>query len=245
MRIEPNLPLEAVTALCRFGRCLPASAVDPVLELLAPSIAGRSLQPETTSLLIQVYWAVPGRRDDLAAVIAGQLRLADPPPQLWDFVGSLPLQAREPLAETVTGLAEQGDPSAVLALAAWQVPTPAVQLAARRAVADILRQPLPSPTGTWSLEARYSDAAVLAAALANAGPAARAEPCDLRPGSAPPSRTLGTMSVAGPRLRTPRLRNRRPSAGPRAPSRTGCQTRQRSPPRARPRRSSWRSPGSS
>lgn len=199
LRIEPNPPLDAVTALCRFGRCLPASAVDPVLELLAPSLApGRSLQPETTSLLIQVYWAVPGRRDDLAAVIAGKLRLADPPPQLWDFVGSLPLQAREPLAETVTGLAEQGDPSAVLALAAWQVPTPAVQLAARRAVADVIRQPPPSPAGIWSLEARYSDAAVLAAALASAGPAARAEPRDLRPGSAPPSRTLGTMSVAGP-----------------------------------------------
>jgi hypothetical protein len=203
LRVAPNPAFDAVNALCRFGGNLPGSAVDPVVELLAPALApGRTLLPETVSLLIQVYWAAPGRRGDLAAIIAAQLSRDDPPPTLWGFVSSLPLQAREPLAAAVSAMAGQGSPPALLALAAWQVPTLAVQAAARRACADILREPPPTLLGTWPMSSRYCDAAVLLAALAGAGTAADADPRDLRPGRGEVllSRVLVTMglSVASP-----------------------------------------------
>jgi hypothetical protein len=35
-RIAPHPALDAVNALCRFGRDLPASAVDPLLALVEP-----------------------------------------------------------------------------------------------------------------------------------------------------------------------------------------------------------------
>jgi hypothetical protein len=68
-RIAPNPELDAINALSRFGRNLPTNAIDPVLELVGPLLAaGRALTPETAELLIQLYWAVPGLRGDLAAV---------------------------------------------------------------------------------------------------------------------------------------------------------------------------------
>jgi hypothetical protein len=201
LRLAPNPALDAVNALCRFGRRIPASAVDPVLELLGPALApGQTLQPETVSLLIQAYWAVPARRGDLAAVIATQLSRANPPPGLWGYVRSLPVQAREPMAEMVTQLASAGNSEAVQVLAAWQVPVPAVQAAARRAIADTLRQPPPVLAGTWFLSTAYTDTAVLAAAMVGAGPGVEADPRDLRPGtgSALLGRTLGTMTLVVP-----------------------------------------------
>ena len=53
-RIAPFPALDAVNALCRFGRELPTSAVDLVLALLERRLSGGALTPETTELLIQL-----------------------------------------------------------------------------------------------------------------------------------------------------------------------------------------------
>ena len=185
-RIAPTPALDAVNALSRFGRDLPANAVDPVLDLLQPRLtAGVALTPETTELLMQLYWAVPGSRDDLAAVIGPQLALGDPPPGLWEMTGNLPEQARGPVTAAVTSLAEAGSIEALRTLAHWHHPTPAVQLAARRTCARLLREPANGPSVTWSVTTRFRDAVMLLEALASADPPEEVDPRQLQPGIGP------------------------------------------------------------
>jgi hypothetical protein len=195
LRIQPHPPLDAVNALSRFGGNLPASAVDPVLELLEPCLtAGGVLSPETVNLLIQLYWAVPSRRDDLAAVIGPQLALDNPPPHLGGMVANLPEQARGPVTPAVSALADAGNLEALLTLAKWRQPTAAVQLAARRTCAHLLRQPTGKPANTWSLTTQFSDAAALLLALTDADPLTDVDPQELRPGTGPVL-TGGTLFV--------------------------------------------------
>ena len=200
-RIAPNPALDAVNALCRFGRSLPASAVNPIIELLRPlAEAGSALTPETAELLIQLYWAVPGRRRDLAGIIRIQLALSDPPPFLWEMVTNLPEQAREPVTEAVSELADAGNREALRALAGWGIPTPTVQLAARRASAQLLRHRPGASPSSWNLSTHFKDAVSLVRALAKAGTPAEIDPRQLRPGTSPimPAKTLFTMTVSGP-----------------------------------------------
>ena len=196
LRIAPNPALDAVNALCRFGRYLPASAAEPILAVLAPALEpGQTLAPETLSLLIQVYWAVPDRRDSLAAIISAQLSRTDPPPGLWGFVSNIPKPARAPLAFTVSALAEQGNLEALLALAAWRVSSPTVQFAARSACAELLRRPDSGLTGSWSFSRQCTDTAVLLSALASADTVSDVDPRDLRPGvNGSLGRTAGSMT---------------------------------------------------
>jgi hypothetical protein len=186
MRIAPTPALDSVNALCRFGIDLPASAVDPVLYLLAPVFAaGNPLTPETVDLIIQLYWAVPGRRDDLAEIIESQLGRSDPPPHLWEMVGNLPRQAREPVMTKVSALADEGNHEALLTLARWGKPTPAVQLAARCTCAHLLRQSAEGTVTTWSFSTQYSDATDLLTALVDADTFSDVDPQELRPGTGP------------------------------------------------------------
>ena len=199
LRIAPNPALDAVNALCNFGRDLPASAVDPVLELLDPLLsAGSALTPETVNLVVQLYWAVPGRRDDLALLIGSQLARGDPPPHLWEMVGNLPSQTRAPVTPSVTTLADAGNGEALLTLARWGQPSPAVQLAARRTCAYLLRQPAGQPATTWSFTTQYSDAADLLTALVNADTVIDVDARDLRPSSGPvlAGKTYASMIVS-------------------------------------------------
>ena len=185
-RIAPNPSLDAVKALSQFGGNLPASAVDRVLELVRPRLAAGGVPfPEAVDLLIQLYWAVPGRRDDLAEVIGSQLGLPNPPPPLWEMVANLPDQARRPVTAAVTALADAGDPEALRTLAYWKAPTASVQLAARRTCARLLRQPAGEPSTTWSRTTKFHDAAVLASTLATAPSLIDVDPRELRPGSGP------------------------------------------------------------
>jgi hypothetical protein len=197
-RVAPTPALDAVNALCRFGISLPASAVDPVLELLRPVLgSGTALIPEAASLLIQLYWAVPERREDLALVIGAQATLPDPSPGLWERIANLPEQARGPLEATVTAQADAGSAEALRTLATWHKPTPALQLAARRTCADLLRQHAGAPASAWSVTTQFQDAAVLAALLTDAPSPDNADPHDLRPGAGPviPYKILMSMAV--------------------------------------------------
>jgi hypothetical protein len=184
--IAPHPSLNAVKALSRFGRNLPATATDPVLELVRSRLAaGGGLILEVAELLIQLYWAVPVRRDDLAEVIGSQLELRDPPPLLWAMVANLPEQARKPVTAAVMALADAGNPEALRTLASWKEATAAVQLAARRTCARLLRQTAGAPSAVWSRSTQFHDAAVLASALATATCLVEVDPHELRPGAGP------------------------------------------------------------
>jgi hypothetical protein len=197
--IQPHPAYDAVKALSRFGQNLPADAVDPVLGLLDPRIAaGGALTAETANLLIQLYWAVPDRRRDLATVIAAQLALDDPPPFLWDMVANIPEQARKPLTPAVSSLADAANSDALMTLVQWRQPTPAVQLAARQTCAHLLRQPLPSTSeGVWPSTTRFQIAASMVVALTTATTLVETDPRDLRPGSVPmvTEKVLFSMAV--------------------------------------------------
>lgn len=201
-RIAPHPALDAVNALSRFGKDLPVSAVDPVLTLMEPHLSsGGTLTPETAELLIQLYWAVPSRRDDVAGVIGPQLALAVPPLGLWQLIGNLPLEARGPVMSTVAALADSGNSDALRTLASWREPTTAVQLAARRTCARLLREPAGQPAALWSATTRASDAVMLLDALASTNSPAEVDPNELRPGVGPilPEKVLFSMSMsAGP-----------------------------------------------
>jgi hypothetical protein len=185
-RIAPDPSVDAVKALSRFGVNLPGSAVDPVVGLLEPHLAGGgALTPEVVDLLIQLYWGVPDRREDLAEVIGSQLGRDDPPPGLWDMVSNLPGQARDPLTAVVYALAEAGDRDALLTLAKWGRPTREVQVAARRTGAYLLRQPAGQPSAAWSYTTQFADAADLLLALTGTETLADVNPADLRPGAGP------------------------------------------------------------
>jgi hypothetical protein len=213
-RIAPDPSIDAVIALSRFGIDLPDSAVDPVLSILRPHLAaGGALTPETVDLVIQLYWAVPGRRKDLTAVIGPQLRLGDSPPGLWEMISNLPGQARDPLIAVVNALAEAGDRDALLTLAKWGQATEGVQFAARRTAAYLLRQPASQRSATWSNTTLYADTAEMLIALADNETLASVDPQDLRPDAGPvlagrtpfpirmsmadPSADIATAPVAG------------------------------------------------
>jgi hypothetical protein len=185
-RVEPTPELDAVNALTRFGSSLPASAVDPILTLLEPRLASEdALTSATAGLLITLYQAVPGRRGDLGGVIGQQLALPDCPENLWEAAATLPPQARGPVAPAVSALADAGDRRALLTLARWGQPTAAVQLAARRACAHLLREQPAEPRTTWSLTSQFDDTVLLLLALATAGTLTSVDPRDLLPGAGP------------------------------------------------------------
>jgi len=222
-RIEPHPALDAVNALGRFGMDLPASAVDPVLGLVKPHLAsGGSLIPEIVELLMQLYWAIPGRREDLAAVLGAQLSLADPPPYLWEMVCNLPGQAQEPLMPTVTSLADAGNRDALLTLAKWRKPTKAVQLAARRTAAHLLRQPAAEHASAWLLTTQFSDMADLLIALTDADTPTEVNPPELRPGIGPilsgKVLTSVTMQTASPPISADQTQSRQEPALPAHPA---------------------------
>jgi hypothetical protein len=198
-RIAPDPPVDAVKAVSRFGVNLPASVVDPVLALVQPhAAAGGELTPEAAELMIQLYWAVPARREDLAAVIMSQLSRDDPPPGLWDMVANLPEQARGPVATEVSVRAADGNRNALLTLAVWRQPTADVQLAARRTAANLLRCPAGQSWGTWSFTTQFADTVSLLVALADAPEPFDVDPRDLRQDAGPvlTGRAAATITVS-------------------------------------------------
>jgi hypothetical protein len=196
-RIAPNPALDAVNALSKLGVSLPASAVDPVLKLVEPRLAAGSVViPEIAEVLVQMYWAVPSRREDLAEVIGFQAGLPAPPPFLWEMIANLPDQAREPLAAAVEAQANGGSQDALRTLVQWKKPAVAVQLAARCTCASLLRHPAGEPASIWSLTTRFRDAAMLAALLSTAPSLVDVDPRELSPGAAPVVREKILLSMS-------------------------------------------------
>jgi hypothetical protein len=140
--VSPQPELDALKGIVSFGVRIPESAVDRILAIAEPALASPTAASETVAaLLIQTYWAVDSRRDDLADALHRMMNLEPPPHNLWDLVSAIPSTARAPLAPIVHGLAEEGSESAINTLGVWRETFLGVQLAARRACAALLRRP--------------------------------------------------------------------------------------------------------
>lgn len=194
---SPNPELEAAKAMARLGYRVAASAVDGILSLAAPAVDKHTrVSDEMADLLVQTYWAVPDRRDDLAAAIAAMLRHEQPPYGLWGLVENIPPVARDPLMPTVTDLAGAGNTAAVAALAAWRHAPADVQLTARRAVASLLRRPVGHDRDHHTLGTQDDSVVALVLALLDADDDAPVEASDLAAALCPP--VGGVIMTRGP-----------------------------------------------
>ncbi len=141
--MSPRPEADAVKALSKFGVRIPPSAVDEILEIAGPALEQLTgISDDVANLLVQTYWSAENRRNDVAVAIGQMLQLPNPPYQIWALVQEVPESGREPLRPVVRALAENGNVYGVAALARWGEPTDAVHLAARRAAAALLRQPV-------------------------------------------------------------------------------------------------------
>jgi hypothetical protein len=141
--VSPRPEADAVKAISQFGVRIPPSAVDEILEIAGPALEQLTgISDDVANLLVQTYWSVENRRNDVAVAIGQMLQLPNPSYQIWALVQEVPESGREPLRPVVRALAESGNVYGVAALARWGEPTDAVQLAARRAAAALLRQPV-------------------------------------------------------------------------------------------------------
>lgn len=192
-----NPQMEAIKAIARFGHRIPAPAVDGILDLAAPAIErATGADEQIANLLVQTYWAVIERRDDLADAIAAMLRRTQPPHNLWGLIENIPASARDPLLPTVTDLADAGDQSAVAALASWRHAPADVQLRARRAVASLLRRPVGHDRQSWSLGGQEDSVVRLVVALLEGEDEVPVASADLAKAQRPPTgRVVAKRSV--------------------------------------------------
>ncbi|QMU70263.1 hypothetical protein [Streptacidiphilus sp. P02-A3a] len=162
-RADPAPERQALNAVAAFGRRIPDSAVDTILDLAQPATvtAPHAPWPVVTSviakLLVQTYWAVEPRRHEIAEVLGTLLGLPQPPHGLWPLILAMPGQAREPLLAMVCSRAEAGDRNALQVLARWREATPAVQTAARQACAALLRRPVDVPRHVMTVDTQATD----------------------------------------------------------------------------------------
>ncbi|WP_432491476.1 hypothetical protein [Kineococcus gypseus] len=139
---NPNPQREALKALDSLGERIPAAAIDGILTLVEPALSHpTSVSGEVAHLLLNAFYAVPSRQDDLGAALMRMARLSNATDDLWGMVRSIATAAdRAPLLEMITMLANQGDESAIATLTAWSHDHPGAQLTARRAAAVLLRR---------------------------------------------------------------------------------------------------------
>lgn len=198
--LHPQPELEALKAIAAFAVRIPASAVDTILSIAAPALTTATrASDDVANLLVQTYWAVESRRPDIAEALIRMLRLPEPPPSLWGQIWNMPEGAREPLLQSIHAMADEGSAEAIAALASWRIPSAAVQLAARRTCAALLRWPVGDKTETTFVGAFDSFLADLLLALLEADELIEVPLGELRPGLAPPvAHALFTVARVAP-----------------------------------------------
>ncbi len=184
-----SLPeLDALKAVASFGVRIPATAVDAILAAATPALAANTRVSDTIAhLLIQTYWAIETRRQDLADALAKMLHLPEPPFNLWGLVKQMPAAARRPLLAVVVALAGKGQSDAIGVLARWRETSDAVQLAARGACAALLRRPIGVEHTTTTVGTQASATVDLLLALLDAEELVDVSPTELGPDKARPA----------------------------------------------------------
>lgn len=150
--ISPSAGQEAIRALASFGDRLVGEVANHLDDLVG---SARTQQTEISDnlarLLTHLYWSVPARRADVAAVLRDMLRLEQGATNLWDLVQAMPPEARGEIVPIVTELADVPDVRALNTLAVWAVPNDRAQYMARLACASLLRNEVGVPREAWEV----------------------------------------------------------------------------------------------
>ncbi|MFF7159616.1 hypothetical protein [Streptomyces sp. NPDC008139] len=139
---QPHPELDSLKAVTAFGIRIPKESIDVILTLSGPALSGQTrYDSDIAYLLLNAYWAVPVRAEDLASALEALMQLPDQH-ELWSALRQFPSDSRPGLVPALTRSARKGIQQASDVLAAWQPASRAAQLAARRACAFVLRAPL-------------------------------------------------------------------------------------------------------
>jgi hypothetical protein len=185
----------ALKTIAAFGVRIPAEAVDPILDLARPALEANTQVSDTVAnLVVQTFWSVPSRRQDLAEAIIKMLTLPDPPYNLWSFLPGL-AEARTGLTPTVETLAANGNQQAVAVLSGWGIQPRHVQLAARRACSSLLRRPVGVPRRSASIGTQESTTAEMLRTLTDANPVEQFDPVEFAAARVRPAG--GTIMIVG------------------------------------------------
>ncbi|WCO66236.1 hypothetical protein PO878_17170 [Iamia majanohamensis] len=118
--IDPHPEHEALKALAAFGGHIPSSAVDDIIAMAEPGADQETrVDDEVGAVLVQTFWAVEDRRDDLAQMIGRMLARPTAPTRLWGLVAGIPELARAPLLPIVRERAHLGVKDALEVLLSW------------------------------------------------------------------------------------------------------------------------------
>jgi hypothetical protein len=170
---------QALEAICRLGARIPDSLADRLLSDITPALTAHNWHTETAvSILVNLYQALPGRRPELAPRLTGLLGQPAAQPYIWGLLANLP-DGHEHLQPAVEQHAGPGEEEALRLLAAWGAPGPAVQLAARREAARLLRWEIGITREFFSSGMWPQAAGLLVALLQASEPLAAADPADL------------------------------------------------------------------
>ena len=190
----------ALEAVCRLGIRIPGSLDTRLQAVIAPSLAAHNAYTETAvNILVNMFWALPGQRAALAPQITGLLGQPAAQHYIWGLLASLP-EGREHLRPDVERHADAGEEQAIRLLAAWGAARPSVQLAARKAAADLLRWQTGIQRELFSSGMWHQGASLLTALLQAAEPLTEVTPADLQPtgnGSGPGQPDEAAVLAAG------------------------------------------------
>jgi hypothetical protein len=196
---------EAFSALAAFAHRIESEQVDELVELIRPHMEQQTrLTAPAIAIVRGLYRTIPQRREQLAALIAAALDHLDRQPA-WAAVRAL-REPDDPLEMIARDRAAAGDAEAIDALAQWQIDSPEVRAAARRAAAWLLRTPVGHPRHSWSSGGSLTTlAAIKVAVLIASGdqnddlsPAALAAPASDQPTDESDPPDDAAIKAAGP-----------------------------------------------
>ena len=171
---------KALEAICRLGIRIPGALASRLLAVIAPALAAHGAYTQTAvNILVNMYWALSDQRADLAAKITYLLGQPTAELYIWGLLANLP-EGREQLQPEVEQRADDGDEQAIRLLAAWGSPRPPVQIAARRAAANLFRWRTGIQRDLFSSGMWHQGAGLLVALLQADEPLAVISPADLQ-----------------------------------------------------------------
>lgn len=194
-------PRAAFRALTSFAHRISADRYDAVVHLVRPHLERETrLSEQAIDIVRGLYRALPEYRDQLTALLTTALDQPNPH-RAWTAVQAL----REPddeLEAIARERAADGDVEAIASLSQWQITTPEVRAAARRAAADLLRTPTGHARNSWEFGGSHATlTAMKVAALVTDGDHDDLPPEALAPGASTQASSLPDAAAtvaAGP-----------------------------------------------
>lgn len=171
---------QALESVCRLGVRIPDSVADRLLAIISPALSVHSGHTETAvRILVNMYLALSARRAELASRITSLLGQSVTQPYIWGLLAGL-REGRENLKPDVQLHAATGEEQAVGLLAAWGTAGPEVQLAARKAAADLFRWDTGVQRRSFTSRMWHQGAGLLVALLRAEEPLSPVTPADLQ-----------------------------------------------------------------